>query len=342
MVPAVLNARPKAAHRPFTVEDQAHSLAIVLRREFGVPFVFYHATTGLAVQGSLAEPSESWRAIPVDAFPTPLPPEEAKRLGVDTQADVSILSDGRYRLVLVFNDGNTPLLVAAVGMFAGLAKNKTETDREQKMAATVGAIRQRPVAPQRAVPAAAEAARPTTSTCRPRRPGRGCWRWTTSCASVHPQGADPQPPAHPGYGARPAGDTDACLGAEGSEHGCAAGRRAVPGGDRMPPSGRPAREEFRLAGCRPFVVQRYAVHCVGFRLPGVECPAGFRGERCGVERLGAGPQQKVESNRRCGTVLPPWGCRSADALRRCPAAALPPRPDVTRGWATPRSAWPAR
>jgi HD-GYP domain-containing protein (c-di-GMP phosphodiesterase class II) len=127
---ALLNLRPKSQPRPFTLAEQAHALNILLRKEFGIPFVFYQATTGQPVQDRAAAGSDSRRSWPADAFPAAMPAGEVQRLAADTQPEVTPLADGRYQLTLVFYDGGKPLVVAA-GLFVGIARNKADTEREQ-------------------------------------------------------------------------------------------------------------------------------------------------------------------------------------------------------------------
>ena len=62
MFAALLPPRPKSTHRQFTLVEQSNALSIVLRKEFGIPFVFYHAMTGEAVQDRVPISSDSWRA----------------------------------------------------------------------------------------------------------------------------------------------------------------------------------------------------------------------------------------------------------------------------------------
>ncbi len=130
MLAALMPPRPKAMPRQFTLTEQSHALNIVLRKEFGIPFVFYHASTGAAVPDRISGPSDSWSNCNPDALPAYLPPEEVMRLAADTQPEVTILAHGRYQLTMIFYDNGKPLVVAA-GLFVGLAKTGNDTEREQ-------------------------------------------------------------------------------------------------------------------------------------------------------------------------------------------------------------------
>jgi HD-GYP domain-containing protein (c-di-GMP phosphodiesterase class II) len=109
--------------------EQASALNVVLRKEFGIPFVFYHATTGQAVHDQAPSKSESWAGRAGESA-VALAPDEVLRLAADTQPDVAVLADGRYQLTMIFYDNNKPLVVAA-GLFVGLARTRSETEREK-------------------------------------------------------------------------------------------------------------------------------------------------------------------------------------------------------------------
>ena len=130
MLAARMNPRPKSHHRAVALNEQVAALNVVLRKEFGVPFVFYHALTGHAVQDATVKTSDSWRAWMAQHPETALAPDDVLRLAADTKPEVTVLADGRYQMTLVFYDGTKPLVVAA-GLFAGLAKSREETEREQ-------------------------------------------------------------------------------------------------------------------------------------------------------------------------------------------------------------------
>ena len=129
MLATLMTPRPKASPRQFTLTEQANALGVVLRKEFGIPFVFYQATTGATVPDRPLAPSDSWRACHLEVIPSALAPEEVARLAADSQPEVSFLADGRYQMTMVFYDGGKPLVVAA-GLFIGLAKIKAESERE--------------------------------------------------------------------------------------------------------------------------------------------------------------------------------------------------------------------
>ena len=129
MFAALMSPRSKSSYRQFTLTEKALALNVVLRKEFGVPFVFYQATSGQAIADRVLNPSDSWRMCNPNALPAVLPPTEVIRLAADSQPELTVLADGRYQLTMVFYDGSKPLVVAA-GLFVGLAKSKTETERE--------------------------------------------------------------------------------------------------------------------------------------------------------------------------------------------------------------------
>jgi hypothetical protein len=66
---ALMNPRPKASPRSFTPTEQANALGVVLRKEFGIPFVFYQATSGASVVDRPVSPADSWRAGNIDPVP---------------------------------------------------------------------------------------------------------------------------------------------------------------------------------------------------------------------------------------------------------------------------------
>jgi HD-GYP domain-containing protein (c-di-GMP phosphodiesterase class II) len=137
---AVLSPRLKSTPRRFTTAEQANALSVILRKEFGIPFVFYHATTGQSVHDHPMRAGDCGLRNGADHPPVAirspqlalaaLPPEEVVRLASDTQPEVTVLADGRYQLTMVFYDGSKPLVVAA-GLFVGLAKTRADSDREQ-------------------------------------------------------------------------------------------------------------------------------------------------------------------------------------------------------------------
>ncbi len=119
----------RSRHSPL---DHAHALAMVLRNEFGIGFVFHHAATG-----GLVEPREArdegeelmsqTMVLPVDA---PLSADMACRHAEDGHPSVVALAPGQYRVVVVLTQFGKPLFVA-VGLFQGLARTRPEADRER-------------------------------------------------------------------------------------------------------------------------------------------------------------------------------------------------------------------
>jgi hypothetical protein len=116
---ATRDAQP-ARRRPLA--DQAGSLEIILREEFGAPFRVYDAATGRAVETS---------GPGADAPPAPADdPGWLADLAAEEQAHVTTLSGGAYRLGLSLHDDGRPALVA-VGELAPLARTPAEAAQER-------------------------------------------------------------------------------------------------------------------------------------------------------------------------------------------------------------------
>jgi hypothetical protein len=124
-------ARSTNGVRTFSLAEQANALGVVLRKEFGVPFAFYHATTGEPVIDRVPNDSDSRPPCPPGSAARMLPAQEVVRLAADSQSEVTALADGRYQLTMVFYDSGKPLVVAA-GLFVGLAHTPEETEREHE------------------------------------------------------------------------------------------------------------------------------------------------------------------------------------------------------------------
>lgn len=101
---------------------QIKSLSILLREEFGVPFRFYGAATGLPMEGASAEGSP----IPSTSIETPI----AIRLIAEGGPRVRPMAGGRYQLALPFPDAERPTSIA-VGAIDGLARTPAEVLQEQ-------------------------------------------------------------------------------------------------------------------------------------------------------------------------------------------------------------------
>ena len=118
-MPAPTQAPP--VPRRFSLPDQATALAIVLKKEFGVPFAVYDAATGQSV----AQRDRDDHALPV-----PLDPTAVKEFASQGQATVNLQPNGRFRLALALYEHGAAVLVA-VGELAPLTRNVAEVIQEQ-------------------------------------------------------------------------------------------------------------------------------------------------------------------------------------------------------------------
>jgi HD superfamily phosphodiesterase len=128
--------RPAAqAERNHALVTKAKALAVVLPEEFGVPFVFYEASTGEFVTRSEApnlKPGSAWGQVaPETQWPDDLAPAAVKSLATDGRSGVVALADGRYQVAVVVHEGKQPLLVGAAVMSA-LATTPADRQREQQ------------------------------------------------------------------------------------------------------------------------------------------------------------------------------------------------------------------
>jgi HD domain-containing protein len=108
--------------RRFSLVDQASALALILKREFGVPFAFFDAATGARVEAKDQE------GIPGPAVELDL--EAVRDFGREGQALVTIQPTGWFRVVLVTQETGTPVLVAA-GELPALTRTIAELTLEQ-------------------------------------------------------------------------------------------------------------------------------------------------------------------------------------------------------------------
>jgi HD-GYP domain-containing protein (c-di-GMP phosphodiesterase class II) len=97
--------REKPRSRQLSAADQAKALAVILREEFGVPFICYDAGSGAMlwfqeVEG-LSEPAVQ------------LEPDAVRRLALEGRPSVTALPSGYYQLVLPLYASGQPMLVAA-------------------------------------------------------------------------------------------------------------------------------------------------------------------------------------------------------------------------------------
>jgi len=121
---------PKAESRRRSPEEQAKALAVILREEFGVPFVFFDIQTGAEVRG----PGEAGKNAEgsTDAPALRLEAAAIHQLASDGRARVLPLPSGHYQLSLLLYEARRPVLVAA-GEVPGLAKTAPDARREQVM-----------------------------------------------------------------------------------------------------------------------------------------------------------------------------------------------------------------
>jgi HD-GYP domain-containing protein (c-di-GMP phosphodiesterase class II) len=114
--------RAKHGDRQRSRTDQARALAVILREEFGVPFVCYDADSGAMIWfqeiEGLAEPAVG------------LEPARVVRLAADGRPKVALLPNGQYQLGLPLFESGKPVLIAAAQIPA-LAGNGAHTVEEQ-------------------------------------------------------------------------------------------------------------------------------------------------------------------------------------------------------------------
>src|ERR1700736_5375402 len=96
-----------------SVTEQAKALAVILREEFGVAFMFYDVERGEAVRGSEPE-SNGTSGETLDSA-------AALELAGDGRARVTPLTDKRYQLSLLHYRAQKPVLLA-VGRIDALAQ----------------------------------------------------------------------------------------------------------------------------------------------------------------------------------------------------------------------------
>jgi HD-GYP domain-containing protein (c-di-GMP phosphodiesterase class II) len=109
-----------------SVQEHARALAVVLREEFGVPFVFYDITTGECVYGLDPESNEPLQAT-LDAATV------LERVA-EGRARVRPLPDGRYQLDLLLYRAQKPVsLATAVLQRLTDRPDKSAVAREQRM-----------------------------------------------------------------------------------------------------------------------------------------------------------------------------------------------------------------
>jgi hypothetical protein len=123
-------AHSRSRHTP---RDHAQAFAIVLQREFGVPFLLYDAVTGAAVDVELLLDEGDARLAPTREPPPArlLAQETVLRRVEEGQAVVHPVGPALYELSLVLYHTGRPAFLA-VGVFAGLARGPSEAEREAR------------------------------------------------------------------------------------------------------------------------------------------------------------------------------------------------------------------
>lgn len=117
------NTKDAKDKRRHTQTDQAKALSLILREEFGVPFVFYDALTGEEVWGPRSrDPGQTI---------VELTPAAAATLAAEGRAVVTWLPEGRYLLAMLLYESGKPILVAA-GTVPSLALPRPEQSAERE------------------------------------------------------------------------------------------------------------------------------------------------------------------------------------------------------------------
>ena len=116
----------KSHERRFTLMDQVKALAVVLRDEFGVPFLFYNAKTGMELKNEGAAPDV------VSGSPSSLELTDVHELASAGRVRVTPTADGHYQLALLLYEAREPVLVAS-GAVDALAKTAPDIRREMTM-----------------------------------------------------------------------------------------------------------------------------------------------------------------------------------------------------------------
>src|SRR5437762_2851583 len=109
----------RASHS--TLADKARALAVILREEFGVPFICCDAT---------GAPLDAPDAVELPA--AELTPEAVARLTAEGRVQVTLLPDRRYRLALVLAESGQATLMA-MGVVAALAPAGAEAAEQERL-----------------------------------------------------------------------------------------------------------------------------------------------------------------------------------------------------------------
>jgi putative nucleotidyltransferase with HDIG domain len=113
---------PAPSLRRFSLADQATALAIILKKEFGVPFAFYDAVKGQRV----ATKDQDQHGDPAVA----LDPDTVLSFAREGSATANLQPNGRFRLALPIYESGQTVLVAS-GELRALSHNVAEVAQEQ-------------------------------------------------------------------------------------------------------------------------------------------------------------------------------------------------------------------
>src|SRR5688572_22233751 len=102
MVKTDTQARPR--HPP---HEHALAFAAVLRKEFGFPFAFYDAASGVPITADASDSKPDAPLIGMHALP-PLAPGEVVAFAEEGRSSVQALQPGEYRLQLCLFQAGRP------------------------------------------------------------------------------------------------------------------------------------------------------------------------------------------------------------------------------------------
>jgi HD-GYP domain-containing protein (c-di-GMP phosphodiesterase class II) len=117
-----MTQRSRSRHTP---EDHAQAFAVVLRKEFGVPFSLYDAITGQPIE---AEAGDGHKGTDLSA-PRRRTPAEVRLQADEGRPRVEPLAPPRYEFSLVLYHGGRPAFVAT-GVYRGFAPSPADIERE--------------------------------------------------------------------------------------------------------------------------------------------------------------------------------------------------------------------
>jgi putative nucleotidyltransferase with HDIG domain len=108
--------------RRFPLADQANAHAIILKKEFGIPFAFYQIALGDRVR---TKDAEEFPAAVVN-----LDPATVARIAREGQAAALLQANNRFQVHMVLFEAGVPVLVA-VGELPALSRHVAELAQEQ-------------------------------------------------------------------------------------------------------------------------------------------------------------------------------------------------------------------